>query len=97
MDRQNVINHLKNHLPEMQSRFFVVGLSLFGSYARGEASPGSDVDILVDFRKTPDFDLYMDLKFYLEDLLGIPVDLVTEAAMRPRVRDAVQKELIHVA
>jgi uncharacterized protein len=97
MNRQSILTSLKKHWQEIQIRYFVNDLCLFGSFARNEATAGSDVDILVNFAKTPDFDLYMDLKFYLEDLLGIPVDLVTQDAMRPRVRDAVKKELIHVA
>ena len=97
MDQQSVLNSLRNHLQEIKTRFFVSDLCLFGSFARNEAVHGSDIDILVDFGKKADFDLYMDLKFYLEDLLWIPVDLVTQDAMRPRVREALKKDLIHVA
>ncbi len=65
--------------------------------ARNEARPGSDIDVLVVFEGKPTFDAFMDLKFYLEDLLGAPVDLVTDQALRPQVRQAIQGELVDVA
>lgn len=59
-------------------------IGLFGSYIRGEQTETSDVDILVEFEddeKT--FDNYMDLKFFLEDLFGLKVDLVMEGTIKP--------------
>lgn len=59
-------------------------IGLFGSYSRGEQTETSDVDILVEFEddeKT--FDNYMDLKFFLEDLFGLKVDLVMEGTIKP--------------
>lgn len=55
------------------------------------------MDLLVDFDGPPAFDLYMDTKFYLEDLLGRRVDLVTVGGLKPRVRPFVERELIRVA
>ena len=75
----------------------VRSLSLFGSVARDEATAESDVDILVDFGEPASFDAYMDLKFYLEDLLGARVDLVTERGLKPGVRPYVQRDAIRVA
>ena len=72
-------------------------LRLFGSVARDEASPASDIDLLVEFEKTPTFSKYMKLKIYLEDLLGARVDLVTESGLRDRVRPHVEKDSIRVA
>ena len=72
-------------------------LRLFGSVARDEASPASDIDLLVEFEKTPTFSKYMKLKIYLEDLLGARVDLVTESGLRDRVRPYVEKDSIRVA
>jgi len=82
---------------EIRRRFFVKTLAIFGSVTRDEAHCKSDVDILVLFDRKASFDLFMDLKFYLEDLLGTPVDLVTDKALRPQVRRAIEQELIHVA
>lgn len=59
-------------------------IGLFGSYSRGEQTETSDMDILVEFEddeKT--FDNYMDLKFFLEDLFGLKVDLVMEGTIKP--------------
>ncbi len=61
---------------------------------RGEDSPESDVDILVDFVETT-FDHYMDLKFYLEKLFGRPVDLVIADTVKPRLKPAIEKEVIY--
>ncbi|MFO8072579.1 MAG: nucleotidyltransferase family protein [Polyangia bacterium] len=72
-------------------------LAVFGSVARGSDREGSDIDILVEFDRAPGFDAFMDLKYYLEDLLGVPVDLVTRKALRPRIRKHVEREAIDVA
>lgn len=72
-------------------------LAVFGSVARGEMGPDSDVDLLVEFESSPGFNGYMALKFYLEDLLGRKVDLVMRNALKPWARDIVLKEKIDVA
>src|SRR5665647_857379 len=68
------IRQLRQAMPEIKSRFGVRTLGLFGSAARGEVGPASDVGVLVEFEE-PTFDRYMDLKFYLEDIFGRPCDL----------------------
>jgi predicted nucleotidyltransferase len=65
--------------------------------ARNEAHPGSDVDILVELQPPLTFDRYMDVKFYLEDHLGIPVDLITQQSLRPELRPLVEQEAIYVS
>lgn len=70
---------------------------MFGSVLRDEARPDSDIDVLVVFEGKPTFDAFMDLQFHLEDLLGIRVDLVTDKALRPQVRETIEGELLHVA
>ena len=97
MHRNEVMSALKEKLAILESRYKVRNLSLFGSVARGDEKSGSDVDILVEFEQTPDFDLFMDLKFYLEDLLQKKVDLVTRHALKPRMRPIVEKEALRVA
>jgi len=81
----------------IHATFGVKDLMLFGSAARDELSPESDVDVLVEFEQQPDFDRFMDLKFFLEDLLKVKVDLVTRAALKPRMRPMIEKEAIHVS
>jgi len=74
----------------------VTSLILFGSVARNEAHAKSDIDFLVEFQGTPSFDQYMDLKFYLEDLLGNSIDLVTKNSLDPRLKSYVDKDAIDV-
>jgi predicted nucleotidyltransferase len=97
MTRDHVLSALHGHLHEIQARFGVKRLTLFGSAARDDMRSGSDVDVLVQFEGRPTFDGYMDLKAYLEDLLGASVDLVTEKALKPRMRPIVEKDMVHVA
>jgi hypothetical protein len=97
MTREEIITVLKDRLEEIQQRFLVRSSSLFGSVVRGEAKHDSDIDVLVAFEGKPTFDAFMDLQFYLEDLLGARVDLVTENALRPQVRRAIEGELLNVA
>ena len=97
MDKQAVLKRLTDCMEEIRQRFSVQTLAIFGSIARDEAVHNSDVDVLVVFDREASFDLFMDLKFYLEDLLGVKIDLVTDKALRPQVRRAIEQELIHVA
>jgi len=97
MQRDEVLRKLRENLPELRRRFAVRSLKVFGSVARGEASPESDVDVLVEFTESPGFSGYMALKFYLEDLLGKKVDLVMSGALRPWARPIVEQEAIRVA
>ncbi|MHC4575557.1 MAG: nucleotidyltransferase family protein [Planctomycetota bacterium] len=97
MSKQAILTELSKHAAEIRQRFSVKALSLFGSVVRDEASDDSDVDVLVTFEDKASFDVFMDLKFYLEEVLGRGVDLVTERALRPQVREAIQEELINVA
>lgn len=83
-------------MPELQARFGVTRLALFGSMARGTATGGSDVDVLVAFDGPATSRRYFGVQFYLEDLLGRPVDLVTEKALRPELRPYVEQEQVNV-
>jgi predicted nucleotidyltransferase len=95
MRRNEVLRLLSAHRADLR-KFGVRSLAFFGSVARDEARPDSDVDILVEFVKPPGFSRFMDLKFYLEDLLACPVDLVTQKALKPRLRTQIEKEAIYV-
>ena len=78
-------------------RLGVKSLAVFGSTARNEATPSSDIDILVAFQFPPTFDQYIETKFFLEDLLGCKVDLVIQEGLKPLVRAEVEKEAVYVA
>jgi len=97
MNKQTVLLQLTDRAEEIRNRFSVRTLSIFGSIARDEETDDSDVDVLVAFDKKASFDVFMDLKFYLEELLGTGVDLVTDKALRPQVRQAIEEEIIRVA
>ena len=81
-------NHVKIKLLGVRS------LSLFGSCARGEETAKSDLDFVVEFERKS-FDAYMDLKLFLEDLFGRPVDLVLSDRIKPKLRAAILREAIH--
>ena len=97
VDKHVVLTKLEERIEEIRQKFSVKKLSIFGSIARDESTDNSDIDVLVVFNREGSFDLFMDLKFYLEDLLGVKIDLVTDKALRPQVRRAIERELIHVA
>ncbi len=97
MNRNQILGMLAERQAEIATRYGVRRLALFGSAARDEMSQASDIDVLVEFAGPATFRGYMDLKFFLEDLLGRPVDLVTDKALRDEIRPYVEKERIDVA
>jgi uncharacterized protein len=96
MNRQTTLGLLAAHKPYLASRFGVTRLALFGSTARDSAAAGSDVDVLVAFDGPATSARYFGVQFYLEDLLGGPVDLVTDKALRPELRPFIEQEAVHV-
>ena len=97
MRLDEVLSFLSFHRQELEECFGISSLALFGSVARGEAGPDSDVDVLVEFHETPGLSQYMGLKFWLEDRLGRRVDLVMDKALKPWARPLVEAEAIRVA
>jgi len=91
--KEEILNALRDSEAKIKS-FGVRSLSLFGSYARGEDTPESDLDFIVEFEKKS-FDSYMDLKLFLEELFRRPVDLVLADGIKPRLRAAILREAIH--
>ncbi len=96
MDKKNrdtVLQKLEDNRDKIRS-FGVKRLGLFGSVARGEATAGSDLDFLVEL-ETKSFDVYMDLKDFLEEMFGCKVDLVMKDALKPRLREPILKETVY--
>ena len=93
-NKREILKALSAHQAKIKS-FGVKRLSLFGSSARGDQTPQSDLDFIAEFEKKS-FDSYMDLKFFLEDLLDRPVDLVLADGIKARLRGAILREAIHV-
>ena len=88
MSRDEVLALLRTHKPVLERRFGVVDLALFGSFARDSATAGSDIDILIRFDGPADWRRYFGAQFYIEDLFGRSVDLVTDKALRTELRPA---------
>jgi hypothetical protein len=96
MKKQQVVQKLVELKPQLQKRFGVIRLSLFGSTVRNEADADSDVDIIVTFDGPATSARYFGVQFLLEDELGCPVDLVTDKALRPELRPYIEREAMNV-
>ena len=90
-----IVATCREHRAELRN-LGVLRLGLFGSFAREEAGPESDLDFIVELdAKT--FDRYMDAKLFLEDLFGRPVDLVPVDRIKARLRDNILRKVIEAA
>lgn len=96
MNKQQALEILARSKPELAIRFGVTRLALFGSTARDTARSDSDVDVLVAFDGPATAERFFGVQFYLEDLLGCNVDLVTEKALLPRLRPFVEEDQLYV-
>ena len=96
MTRDEVLRVLRAHKATLLQQFGVTELVLFGSVARDQASKDSDIDLLVRFNGPTTSKRYFGTQFYLEDLLGRSVDLVTQKALRVELRPYVEREAVHV-
>ena len=97
MSKAELLVLLGGQRETLRRRYGVKSLAVFGSAARDTMSSTSDIDVLVEFDTPPGFDRYFDLKFFLEELLGRPVDLVTRGGLRNELRARVEAEAINVA
>ncbi len=89
-----ILARLDSHADELR-QMGVEKIGLFGSYARDDADPASDIDILVRLREMSFFNGYMRAKLYLEELLGHPVDLALEDSLREELRPRILSEAIY--
>jgi len=83
---------LKDCLPEIRENYGVTSIGIFGSHARGEATPQSDIDIIVEFGRPIGWEL-VDLAEYLESRLHHKVDLVIRRSLHPLIRDTILAEV----
>jgi len=86
---------LKKNKPYLKEKFFVKKIGVFGSFSRGEETPESDIDILIELFEPLGWEFF-DLKEFLEEILSNKVDLVTENGIRPQMRDKILNEVIYV-
>lgn len=91
-----VISRLREHQGELRTKYGVESIALFGRVAEGTATPNSVVELLVEFRTPPTFRKFFETQYFLEEILGREVDLVTRDGMpERRLQVALQGELIH--
>jgi uncharacterized protein len=95
MNRSEVLAILQTHLPTIEA-MGVRSLALFGSVARDEATPESDIDFAVEFAAPTTFDGYMNLKILLEDTLDRNIDLIPIQSIKPEVKVTMQQDLYYV-
>jgi uncharacterized protein len=95
LTREYILETLAKDKTELQSRFNVSKLALFGSYARGDQQPDSDVDILVEVDPSIGLD-FVTLAETIEKLLGVSVDLVSSRAVNARAMKFIEQELVYV-
>ncbi len=93
--KDEILSVLKARKPELEQVFPLKRMALFGSWFRGEAKEKSDVDILVDVDPTIGLG-FVTLAERLEELLGMPVDLISRRAIKPSLWKQIEPELIDV-
>ena len=96
MQHSDLLSDKRRDILRIAAQYGAGQVRVFGSLARGEAGPHSDVDILVAFDGPATSRRYFGVQFYLEDLLGCSVDLVTEKALRPELRPYIDRERVNV-
>jgi uncharacterized protein len=96
MQRRQILDILHSLQEDLHARFGVKSLSLYGSAARDQATEASDIDLLVEFDRPTGFFGLIELQEHLEKILGRKVDLGTPGSLKPRIRDRVLAEAIHV-
>ncbi len=94
--KTEIIKILKREFPRLVEQFSVKKIAVFGSCARGHMRKTSDVDILVDFKVTPDLFKFLVLEEFLSGLLKRKVDLTTRRALKPLIRKNILREVIKI-
>lgn len=87
---------LKQSKSVLQENYKVTELGIFGSYVRGEQTEKSDVDVLIDYEKAPTLFKLVELRSYLNELMGMKVDVVTKKGLKPRIRERVLSEVVYL-
>jgi predicted nucleotidyltransferase len=87
---------LVKHKPEIQRKFKVKEIGIFGSYTKGKQRVKSDIDVLVEFSEPVGLFEFMDLEEYLHNLFGVKVDLVSRKALKPHIGERILREVIYI-
>ena len=96
LSRDDLLQLLRNHKKVLKERFGVTEISLYGSFARDEATEDSDIDVVVKFDGSPSARSYFGAQFYIEDLFGRSVDLARRHELRKEILPHVDRDLINV-
>ena len=96
LSRDEVLQLLRSHKKVLKERFGVTEISLYGSFARDEATEDSDIDVVVKFDGSPSARSYFGAQFYIEDLFGRSVDLARRHELRKEILPHVDRDLINV-
>jgi predicted nucleotidyltransferase len=95
-ETQAIIRELKKGLPGLRDKYGIREIGIFGSYLRGEQQKKSDVDILVDFKKTVSFFEFLALEGELSKLTGKKVDLVMKTSLKPGIGKHILSEVVYL-
>ncbi len=93
---ENVVATLGRLKPELETLYHVGSVAVFGSYAHGEDTPSSDLDLLVSFTEAPSLLTFIAIEDFLSETLGVKVDLVMEEALKPNIGRRIHKDLVRV-
>jgi len=98
MNKNEILNKLKEIKPILKNDYYVEELGLFGSYVRGENSDTSDLDILIEYDETKAFSLFTIIKLedFLTKVFNIKVDLVNKKSIKPDLKDYILNEVVFV-
>ncbi len=93
--KEEILKTMKKELPHLKEKFKVKSIGIFGSYAKGEQTKKSDIDMLVEFDAPVGFFKFIDLENYLSEKLRVKVDLVTPDALKPLIRPHIIEEAVY--
>lgn len=96
MRKREIIKIIRDYKPELELRYGVQRLGLFGSYVKNKQGKKSDIDILVGFKRDIDLFDFIDLRNDLEKRLNLKVDLVMESALKPKIGERILAEVEYV-
>ena len=95
MNKEEILKRIRENREKIKS-FGVKRIGIFGSFVRGEEKGGSDIDIIVEFEEgRKSFDNFINLAFYLEELFGRKVDLLTPESISPYIKPYIEREAVY--
>lgn len=96
LKKEEILVRLKQHKDELQQKFPIVSLALFGSYARGDENPESDIDIMIELSEPMGWD-FVDIVEYLETVFeGNKIDLISKGGIKPKMWPYIEEDVIYV-